>query len=172
MSDGNQVVIDRFKEFDNVSMCMTISSVMQLNKIIAPGIYNLIGDRYILLKCPEIEDHLFKTRSYEKYSIGLAKFKLAVLGYDDVRFDYSSLTPNKFHPIGKMTQLTFRFLRPDGTLYNFRGINHTITLAVKYYVPLQKEKFSESSLNPNYNPDFFQYIKDSVSSEEDSDSES
>ena len=130
-----------------------------LYEITAPGIYSLIGERYCMLRCPEIEQHMFRSRSYEKYTVGLAKFKLAVMGYDDSRFDFASLPPREFHPIGKLSQLTFRFERPDGTLYNFRSINHTVTFVVRYYEPIQEITLEDNSLVPRYNPNYFQYLQ-------------
>jgi hypothetical protein len=150
-------------------MCINIVTKTKLEKIEAPGMYSLIGDRYAILRCPEIEQHLFASHSYERYSMGLAKFKLAVLGYDESRFDFASLPPREFHPIGKLSQMTFRFERPDGGLYNFRGVNHTITLAIRYMVPIQTETFQKYILNPKYDPDFFRYQQNQESDDEMSD---
>ena len=150
----------------SISFTVTVSQLQ--HAIIAPGMYSLIGDRYVLLKCPEIESKLFESRAFDKYRLGLAKFKLAVMGYDESRFDFQSLPPREFHPIGKLQTLTFRFERPDGTLYNFRGINHTLTLIIRYLTPKQQIEFTTSTLNPAYNPDFFAYQQNQ---ESDSDSE-
>lgn len=153
-----------------VHMCMNVSTKTLLHKIEAPGMYSLIGDRYTILRCPEIEQHLFASHSFEKYSMGLAKFKLAVLGYDESRFDFATLPPRKFHPIGKLTHMTFRFERPDQSLYNFRGVNHTITIAIRYLVPKQKSlNFDKYVLNPDYDPDFFRYQQNEDSDHELSD---
>lgn len=161
-------------EVENRTLCCTIKTKIQLQEVTAPGIYSLVGDRYVLLRCPEIEQHMFASHSYEKYSLGLAKFKLAVLGYDESRyyesrFDFASIPPREFHPIGKLTQMTFSFQRSNGSLYNFRGMNHTITMAIRYLVPFQNVPFKEFSLNPNYNPDFFQYQQQLESDDSESD---
>jgi hypothetical protein len=155
----------------NYSLCININTKQTLHRIEAPGMYNLHGDRYAILRCPEIEQHLFASHSYEKYSMGLAKFKLAVLGYDESRFDFASLPSREFHPIGKLSQLTFAFERPNGGLYNFRGINHTITIAIRYLVPQQRGKFDKFILNPQYDPDFFRYQQNEESESEISDDE-
>ena len=131
--------------------------------IIAPNMYSLIGDRYMLLKCPEIESHLHGSKAYERYSQGLAKFKLSVIGYDESRFDFASLTPRVFHPIARLSNLTLRFVRPDGKLYNFRGLNHTITFCIKYYTPKPLETFTKSTLAPQYDPDYFRYMQNQES---------
>lgn len=136
------------------------------HQIVAPGIYSLIGDRYVVLRCPEIEQHMYRSRSYERYTLGLAKFKLASEGYDDSRLDYASLPPREFHPIGKLTNMTLRFERQDGSLYNFRGVNHTITVVIRYYLPKKAHAFSDYRLNPSYNPDYFAYIQGQESDED------
>ena len=138
--------------------------------IIPPGIVNLIGDRYTLLRCPEIEQHMHRSRAHESHTMGLAKFKLGVMGYDDTRFDFSSLPPKAFHPIGKLTCMTFKFERPDGGVYNFRGANHTITLAIRYYEPETPDTFQDYSLNPDYNPDFFKLIQEDSETDSEDDS--
>ena len=98
--------------------------------------------------------------------MGLAKFKLAGFGYGDTRLDFSSLPLREFHPIGKLTNMTFIFERPDGGMYNFRGLNHTITLAIHYFEPKQQGEFTQFDLNPNYNPDYFKSIQDDTSDSE------
>lgn len=153
-----------------VALAMELIAVDPVNNIEAPGMYSLIGDRYVMLRCPEIEQHLFRSRAYEKYTMGLAKFKLAVQGYDESRFDFQAMPPREFHPIGKLTQLTLKFERPDGSLYNFRGVNHTITFALRYYQPKQTKEFTEYQLNPNYDPDYFRHQQNDTSgSDSDSD---
>lgn len=151
-----------------LSMDIELFLNVAIESITAPGMYSLIGDRYVILRCPEIEDHMFRSRAFEKYNMGLAKFKMAVLGYGQERFDYNGLPPRKFHPIGKLDKLSFRFERADGSLYNFRGINHTITFLIKYLTPTQKDEPTYSRLNPYYNPDFLEYIQNEKSDTDDS----
>lgn len=161
---------DSKTDIANYSLCTNIVTKQKRYKIEAPGMYSLIGDRYTILRCPEIESHLFASHAYESYTLGLAKFKLGVLGYDESRFDFASLPPREFHPIGKLTKLTFSFQRPDGDgLYNFRGINHTMTIVIRYLTPVQNGTFDKFILNPEYDPDYFRYIQND---ESDSDNES
>tara|TARA_B100001094_G_scaffold332711_1_gene405992 strand:- start:2929 stop:4359 length:1431 start_codon:yes stop_codon:yes gene_type:complete len=155
-SENGNIIIENSNS-QNGGLCFGVEVSLPLHKITAPGMYSLIGDRYVLLKCHEIDQHMFRSRAFEKYNLGLAKFKLAVIGYDETRLDFSTVPAREFHPIGKLTQLTFRFERPDGSLYNFRGINHTITLVLHYYSPKQREIFDKSVLAPHYDPDIFRY---------------
>ena len=147
------------------SMCINVTTTNRLHKIEAPGIYSLIGDRYCILRCPEIEQHMYRSKSYESNTMGLAKFTLAVMGYGETRMDFSAPV-REFHPIGKLTQMTFRFERPDGSLYNFRGINHTITFNIRYYTPLQDQEFNFFPLNPNYDPNNFRFIQNNTYDDE------
>lgn len=154
------------------SIAFTIETIENPYIVTAPGIYSLIGDRYTILRCPEIEQHLYRSRAFERYTMGLGKFKLSALGYDnETSMDFTKLPMREFHPIGKLTHMSFRFERPDGQLYNFKGINHTLTFAIKYYEPADDKEFTNYQLNPDYNPNFMEYIQNQESSDE-SESES
>lgn len=139
------------------------------NVIVAPGIYNLLGERYITLRCPEIEQNSYRYLAYSKYFMGLAKFKLDTVGYNNQIIDFNDTNKREFHPIGKLNRLTFRFETSKGQSYDFKGVNHTITYAVYYYEPVQKEKFENSILNPNYKGNFINYMYQQKEQEEDSD---
>ena len=154
------------------SIAFTIETKENPYTVTAPGIFSLVGDRYTILRCPEIEQHLYRSRAFERYTMGLGKFKLSALGYDnETSMDFTKLPMREFHPIGKLTHMSFRFERPDGQLYNFKGINHTLTFAIKYYEPADDKEFTNYQLNPDYNPNFMEYIQNQESSDE-SESES
>jgi hypothetical protein len=128
----------------SIAFNLTISEHMY--SVVPPGIYNLLGDRYIVLRCPEIENHTMSSiRSFNtvnpdtdqteirQYETGIAKFKMNVVGFREERFDFNTLPPQEFHPIGKLTSLTFVFENQDGRLYDFKGVNHTLSLSVNFY---------------------------------------
>lgn len=124
-----------------------------------PGLCNLLGERYVILRCKEIEDHLLGSYAYMNYTPGIGMFKLAAVNdITNLRFDFVSLIRKPFHPIGKVSKLTFRFETANGLLYDFKGVNHQILFMMKMLVPAQKMKFERSVLNPNYDPDFVRYI--------------
>lgn len=141
----------------------------EYHSLTAPGIYSLVGPRYIILRCPEIEEHSFRSLAYTKHFLGFAKIKLGVIGYSDVRLDYSKVPMREFHPIGKLSRITIRFTLPDGSLYDFKGVNHTITLAIKYLEPVQKQIFARSLINPNYTGNIMEYMFHQEAQELDSD---
>ena len=139
--------------------------------LIAPGIYSLIGERYVVVRCPQIETHSFRSLSYTKHSLGLGKVNLASIGYNQTTADFRSVDIRNFHPIGRLSKLTFRFETIAGNLYDFKGINHTLTCVVYYYEPTSTKTFTQSILNPNYNGDFITYYNNTIEPEEDSDDE-
>lgn len=153
----------------------TYDSVNLVNAIESPGIVNLFGERYLILRIKEIEDHLLGSYSYASYSAGIGLFKLAS-SFNDVtnlRFDFVSLVRKPFHPIGKVSKLTLRFETSAGELYDFKGVNHQLLMVIKFLVPSQKKIFSRSILNPNYDPDFIKYMANNrtLQAKEDSDDE-
>lgn len=139
------------------------------HKLIAPGLVTLNGDRYIVLRCKEIEASMNRSLSYTKHCLGLAKFKLGTLGYSQNDLSYSKIPFREFHPIGKLPRMTLRFERSNGSLYDFKGVNHTITFSIYYYEVIQKNNFIQSILNPNYNADHIAYLYKQEEQEEDSD---
>lgn len=158
----------------NYQLSVQIIVADEYNRIEAPGIFNLIGEPYIVLRCPEIEQNSFRSLSAMKNSLGLAKINLGIVGYTDPRFDYNSVPSRDFHPIGKFSRMTVRFETSKGKLYDFKGVNHTLTFAIRYYEPTQKNKFEYSLINPNYDGDFLKYMfhRGDENAEEDSDDES
>ena len=128
-------------------------------KIISPGVVYLLGTRYCILRCEELDDHMYGSRAYGRFSPGIALFKM--FNVNDVahqRLDFVNLKKKPFHPIGKLDKMTFRFETSDGSLYDFKGANHLLVISIKYYVPSQKRTFTQSVLNPNYNSDFASYF--------------
>lgn len=122
----------------------------------APGVVSLIGDGYVKLRCPEVESFLSSTGLVS--DSGIAVFKL--LGgnqQSNLRLDFNNVQRKPIHPIGRLGRITFRFERPDGQLYNFRGVNHTMLLGIQRWSPTQKMKYHGSLLNPAYKPDLLEY---------------
>jgi hypothetical protein len=138
-------------------------------KINAPGMMYLLGFKYLILKCPEIEEHLYRSLSYSKYSLGLAKIRINSYGYNDEKTSFMKVPLREFHPIGKLAKLTFRFETNDGKLYDFKGVNHNLTFAIYYYEPRHDNIVTNSILNPEYNPNFIDYMYKQEDIEGDSD---
>lgn len=127
-------------------------------KITSPGLVKLFGERYVIVHCDNIENHLRGSMVYDKYSPGLALVNLSTLGYTQSRNDFFGVKYKQFHPIGKLSNLKFRVNRPDGELYNFKNVNWHMLLSVKYYAAKNPtDVFNSYTLNPNYDPNFIEY---------------
>jgi hypothetical protein len=140
-------------------------------RIIALGIVYLIGSEYIILKCPEIEEHLYGSLSYTKNTVGLAKIRVSNWGLNEETTSYLKLKLREFHPIGKLSKITLKFENAEGLLYDFRGVNHNIVFAIHYYSAKQKQNFEKSVINPEYKMNYIDYKYLQEENEEDSDIE-
>ena len=152
--------IDRTKFF-----CIQIDIVTKDFYMYSPGILSLVGERFIILRCPEIEQFVSGSVAFGNNSPGIALFKMGVVGYSDSRFDFASIRYKEFHPIGKLNRLTFRYERMNGKLYDFKGVNHHLLVVVRHFAAKQTEQFTHSSLNPNYQANFLQYMKNAEEKE-------
>lgn len=143
--------------------------------IVSPGLISLLGERFVVLRIKELEDHLYGSYAYMSLTPGVGMFKMAAAfgGITNLRFDYTTIIKKDFHPIGKLPRLSIRFETSSGRLYDFKGVNHQLMLNVKFYVPKQKIKFTRSTLNPNYDANLMQYMAGNqrIQNREDSDDE-
>lgn len=128
-------------------------------EIVAPGILYLIGTDYVILRCPEIEKHLYGSLSYTQNTMGLAKIKVSSWGLNEDSNTYLKLKLREFHPIGKLAKMTLKFEKgdTDRELYNFRGVNHNLVFTIHYYSPEQNKEFVASVINPEYDMNFMKY---------------
>ncbi len=141
-------------------------------EIISPGIVFFIGEKYIIIRSPEIEEHAFGSLAYNNYNQGIAKFKVTGIGYNEEKIELTKIPIREFHPIGKLSKITFRFETSDGNLYDFKGVNHLITYVIKYYKPrlINIQEF-KPILNPNYKSNFndYKYLNEDQELSEDED---
>jgi hypothetical protein len=138
---------------------MNLEMLAYAHRVQPPNLYDFTGDTYLQIRCKEIEQHLFRTRAYETYNAGLAKIPLGIFGFTNQDFDYTSFPPREFHPIGKLSTMTFRFERANGQLYDFKGINHTFAMVIRYYA-IRDRPFDSRILNPKYDPDILKYMNE------------
>lgn len=159
--------VDNNGVFFNLALKIIVAD--EYHVLTAPGMYSLIGPKYLVMRCQEIEEHSFRSLAFSKHHIGIGMIKLGVVGYSDNRMDFNKVPLREFHPIGKLTRLTLRFELPSGELYDFKGVNHTITFAIHYLEPMARIEFQKSILNPNYNGNFIDYMYHQDDQEEESD---
>lgn len=127
----------------------------------SPGMIILLGERYIKLRCPEIEQYIESVNKYGQFATGIGVFRLAnVEDITQVRFDYINLVKRPIHPIARLARLTFRFESLDGELVDFKGINHQLLISLKYYKPVSPDGVpaNTSILNPDYDPDMMKIM--------------
>lgn len=126
--------------------------------MLPPGILNLASPiGYVSLKCAEIEKHMYSSRAFETTNMGLAVVNLSN-GYQE---KYNIIAPKRsFHPIARLSKLTFRWEAPDGSLYDFMGVDNHVTFVLRYYVLPQQMTQIYSSLNPDYKPDLLAWINE------------
>ena len=120
-------------------------------QVVAPGLYDLTGVRYVTVECKELTSHLFRSRAYDRWTAGLGVVDLGVFGYQNQSFDYTSYPARECHPF-TLRKLTLSFVCPDGSLYDFKGIDHLLTFVIRYYTPRQ-DVGQVSMLNRHYDPD-------------------
>lgn len=157
---------DRFDylKFGNINGLLS-TSIDGDSILTFPGVVNFASNvRYMLLRCPEIETHLHNSFSSSSFCTGIGLFKHTG-NYDqnNYRFDFTNFNKKPFHPIGKLGKITLSFELPDGRPYDFKGVDHILILSIKYYKPsLRQDNVTGDnnmySLNPDYNPDFLDYM--------------
>lgn len=140
-------------------------------RIVPPGILNMITENYVLLRCPEIENHIRGSYDVNDASPGLALFNIDESGYVRTDTEFYSVVYKEFHPIGKLSKLHFKFERKtDGELVDFKGVDVHFILSVKMLNPKKLDAGKMiHELNPNYNPNYLGFMDtefDNVESDE------
>jgi hypothetical protein len=136
----------------------------QQQALVSPGMLDMGGVPYVMFRVAELEEHAFAGDGNNSSTInGLGIFKLLAgsNGISNMRFDFTNLVRRPFHPIGKLCRLSIRMEQSDGTLYDFKGINHNILLVLKYLVPSVKSavpRYNIRMLNADYEPDAQKYL--------------
>lgn len=139
-------------------VCCDVGIAVSGHFVVSPGLVNLSGARYLSVRCVEIEQHMYRDRAYERYHAGLGIVKMSGYGFREQRFDFVSFPHRTFHAIGKLSKLTIRLERPDGSLWNSHGVDHTLTLIVRYLTIPPAAEASSTLLNPAYTPDLRRYL--------------
>lgn len=143
------------------SVCCDVWVSVGRHELISPGLVDLTGVRYVMVRCPQIESYLYRERAYESFYAGLGMVRLGGNGVRDQRFDFVSFPARTLQtPLGKLSTLSFRLEKPDGTVYNSRGIEHTLLLVIRYYAGMKNTFTQEQQriLNPHYAPITNQFL--------------
>lgn len=134
----------------------------------SPGMMNLATESYIMLRSEELENHLRGSFDMRNTSPGLGIVNIDVQGYAVNRLEFFSVKYKRFHPIGILAKMKFRFERcTDGQIYDFKNVDLHMLLSIKFLRPKRLQKFQQSTLNPDYNPDFVGYLNRNMQGIED-----
>lgn len=137
-----------------------IDMVQTAHRVTCPGLAVLTGEPYVLVRCPEIEQQLYRDRAFETVHAGMGMVKLGIYGFREQRFDFVSFPPRRLPtPIGKLHKLTIRLEKPDGTLYDTKGVNHYLVMVLRYLQLNKTPEPGKSILNPHYIPNPLQYLQ-------------
>jgi hypothetical protein len=94
---------------NNDNILAAVQKAENLFELVTPGIINLTGVRFVVLRCPQIEENGNASLSYEKYTAGLGIFKMYSTNISHLRFDFLNFKKLDMHPIGKLPKMTLRF---------------------------------------------------------------
>lgn len=157
--EGKYLTVDGLPAHPGMSACADLLVTAWAHAVTSPGQVNLTGPRYVNIRCPNIESYMFRDRVNESCHVGLGMVTLRGYGFRGQRLDFVSFPPRRFHMLGKVSKLRFRLERPDGSLYDSHGVDHTLLLVIKYYsAAATKTADFTSTLNPAYNPDLRQFL--------------
>lgn len=126
-------------EFNDKSFVEYVEYKVKSQRIMSDNIINLSGERYVDLVCPEIQKEL------KRYNAGYNKLNRYY--FDDISDLYVTSSkgniadlvlknPREFGPISRLSRLSFRFLRSDGFVYDFKNIPFFMTISIKYLKPV------------------------------------
>jgi hypothetical protein len=122
---------------------------------------DLTSERYVWLRCPEVERHMCSGVG-KVLQRGIGVFRLDVPGIlNQDRTEYISVIPTQFHPICKVSKLSFRFDMgsKENVPYDFREINHFMLLSISTLHPDKSLLYTTlpKALNPDYDPNILAY---------------
>lgn len=134
-------------------VCVTLTMEATGSVLDAPNLVDLTGERYLCVRCPEVESHMYRDRAYETMHAGLGMVKLGGYGTRDQRYDYVSVPSRRLRtPLAKMRTLTIRLEKADGTLYSTKGVDHHLLLSVHYLEMSGQPTVARPPLCPDYQP--------------------
>lgn len=139
------------------SLVATINSCASLSSIVAPGLLDLTGERYIVMRCLEVETAINGSRAFEQFNAGVGVIQLGQYGYSNQTYDYSAYPPRTFQPLPNLFKLSLSFQKSDGSLYDLKGLNLQVLMLIRYLEPDRGQgNRSEDRLHPHYTPSIAQ----------------
>lgn len=127
----------------------TVSSIA--GSYTSHGMIDVSGPRYIIVRCPEIETVIQHDRNFEKWNPGLGMVKFAGYGMsgDPEFIPYPPSIGDT--PLARLSSITLRLEKPDGSLYDTGGLDHALVLEIQWLDPPSSAATEvHSILNPRY----------------------
>lgn len=121
---NNEPYDDEFL-YNNVGQISTITN----------NAVELSGDSYILMSCTELNT----SASVSPVQNFFSKILLSGLPGKMLFNTFISVPKIFFEPISELSSLEFTFYSPNGSLYNFNGINHSFTLEITTITNILKD---------------------------------
>lgn len=112
----------------------TWSAELAKFELVTPGVMNLSGTSFLRLRCPELEEHMHSPM-VGALNPGVGVFKMYDSKMAHLRFDYARHSNVLNLPIAKLTRLTLRFERFDGSSFDFKGLNYHLLLSLTVQKP-------------------------------------
>jgi hypothetical protein len=146
----------------SLAICGTLTVLRAGYRVISPGVVDLTGDRFLTIRCPEVESYIVRSEriASETTHPGIGLLTLGAYGFNEARLDFYNYRPRVLStPIGRLSKMTIRLQAEDGSTYPTRGCDHTMLLNVRYLVPKRAPPSAAESglLSPGYSSDMWKY---------------
>ena len=123
------------------------------NSLTSPGLINLAGPPYVVVRCPELETLVQHDRHFEKWNPGIGMVKFVCYGLTcEPNFTPYPLDLGRV-PLARLGSLTIRLEKPDGSLYDTGGLDHALLVRLHWIDAPLVTTSMPPQLNPDYSPD-------------------
>jgi hypothetical protein len=147
------------------ALCATLAVETSGYRVISPGVVDLTGDRFLIVRCPEIETYTVRGERLAAETVhpGIGLLTLGTYGFTEAKLDFANAKPRTLQtPIAKLSKFTIRLESQSGLLYQTRGCDHSLLLCIRSAVPkvAKRDNRLDSMLSPGYHPDVWKYRRE------------
>lgn len=161
---NNAILVAGNVQTASSSACATLYVRYTGYRVTAPGVVDLTGDRFLLVRCPEVESYMYggDRRASASTHPGIGMLTLGTYGYAETRLDFFTSQPRTLKvPIARLSKMTIQLQSQNGNAYPTRGCDHTLLVNVRFLVPKPAPALAApaSILAPGYSPDAWEYAR-------------
>lgn len=147
------------------ALCATLAVDTSGYRVVSPGVVDLTGDRFLIVRCPEIETYTVRGERLAAETVhpGIGLLTLGTYGFTESKLDFANAKPRTLQtPIAKLSKFTIRLESQDGTTYPTRGCDHSLLICIRTAVPKASLRGNapDSLLAPGYDPDVWKYRRE------------